>query len=206
MFFNFFANPSADEQSSDDKTGTSSEYSSYGSYESSDDGQDGFIGHYIPRNSFKTNLLSVIFSAASHYIYGIFFNANATVNHRYEYPNIGSMCFVIATALYLIRLDLTLKRLPVESRTWKYSVYKILAVVFLTHLILEGIWQQLVNLTWELVFIGKELLEMLHHETRIAVFQHLSSAITMKTAMYFTYVEGIVILMIVLLNPNTSQD
>lgn len=177
------------------------------SYYSSDDSQErNFIGLYIPRGSFKTNLLSVIFAATSHYIYGIFFNYEAGANLRYGYLNVGSMCFVIATALYLIRLDLTLKRLPIESRTWMYSVYKTLAVIFLTHWLLEGIWQQLANLTWELVFIGKEFLDMLHHETRNAVFQHLSSVITMKMTIYVTYVEGAVILLIVLMNPNTTQD
>ncbi|KAL1458999.1 hypothetical protein WDU94_011018 [Cyamophila willieti] len=57
----------------------------------------------------------------------------------------------------------------------KYSIYKILAVTFLTHLILSGIWQQLVNLTWELTFIFKDFIDMLGTRTGNIVFNRLSS-------------------------------
>ncbi|XP_026688751.1 uncharacterized protein LOC113473245 [Diaphorina citri] len=116
------------------------------------------------------------------------------------------MCFVLATALYLIRLDLSLKRLPIEERTWKYSVYKILAVTFLTHLILAGIWQQLVNLTWEMTFIIKDFIEMLYKNTGNINFHTLSSLITMTTARWITHLEGLGILTFVLLSLSSRPD
>lgn len=158
----------------------------------------------VPKDNFGTNVACIFFSGLSHYVYGIFFNAYETVNSKYGYPNIGSMCFVLATALYLIRYDLSLKRMPIE-RTWKYSVYKVLAVTFLTHLILAGIWQQLVNLTWELTFIIKDFFDVIYQKTGNFIFKDLSSLITMTTARWITYLEGLAILVFVLISLNSRS-
>ncbi|KAI5696539.1 uncharacterized protein LOC108252348 [Diaphorina citri] len=169
------------------------------SYEESEFEEPTFAGvRFLPRENMKTNISSVLLAALSHYLYGIFFNAYETVNSRYDYPNLGSMCFVLATALLLVRLDLSLKSLPIETRTWKYSVYKVLAVIFLTHLVLAGIWQQLVNLSWELFFMGKDCLDVLYAQTNSVLFLKLSELMTMRTAKWVTHLEGLAVLGMVL--------
>ncbi|KAL1454112.1 hypothetical protein WDU94_010396 [Cyamophila willieti] len=153
---------------------------------------------FFPRDHFKPNIASVLFAALSHYLYGIFFNAFEAVNSRYDYPNFGSMCFVLATALVLIRFDLSLKSLPIESRTWKHSVYKVLAVIFLTHLVLAGIWQQIVNLTWELFFLGKDGVNILNAQMEWRILSEISRLMTLKTAKFVTHMEGLAILVMVI--------
>uniref|UniRef100_A0A8D9B5W4 Uncharacterized protein n=1 Tax=Cacopsylla melanoneura TaxID=428564 RepID=A0A8D9B5W4_9HEMI len=161
---------------------------------------------FIPSDNFGTNVACLVFSALSHYVYGIHFNAYESVNSKYDYPNIGSMSFVLATAFYLIWQDLSLRELLMGDRSWKYSIYKILAVTFLRHLILSGIWQQLVNLTWELTFIFKDFIDFLYDSTGNFVFSSISSSITMTTARWITYVEGLGILLFVLYSRNTSRS
>lgn len=155
---------------------------------------------FMPRDNLKTNFACVAFSCLSHYLYGIFFNAYESVNTRYDYPNIGSMCFVMATAIILVRFDLSLKSLRIEAGTWKYSMYKVLAVAFITHLVLAGIWQQLVNLTWELFFVCKDFLEFLNSYSDGGILHMISSRMTTRVVNVLTYLEGMFILAIVLLS------
>lgn len=196
--FNLFPRTKSAEQLIPPKVETVSQDTYDDDYDLSLDDSENRSLRFLPRDNLKTNLACIIFACLSHYLYGIFFNAYESVNSRYGYPNIGSMCFVLATALILVRFDLSLKSLPIESRSWRYSVYKVLAVTFLTHLILAGIWQQLVNLTWEVFFATKDLIDQVNMSRGGGVLGLLSELMTSRTVNMLTHMEGIGILLFVL--------
>lgn len=201
MFYNLFSDKNGKRGHLSSKTAAMSQDSYEDDLSESSNDEDGVgLIPFLPRNNFKTNIACIAFSCLSHYLYGIFFNAYESVNARYDYPNVGSMSFVLATVLILIRFKLVLKSLPIEVRTWKYSFYKVLAVTFITHLVLAGIWQQLVNLTWELFFATKDLLEFLNNHSDKGILHVISENMTSRAVNMLTYLEGLAILTLVIIN------
>lgn len=150
----------------------------------------------LNRTGYKTRVACVLTSVLVHLFRGSLSVAEG-YNETYHYPNAGSLAFVLATSLYAMTLCLHPKSLCIRSSAVQ-SVFKVLLVLIISNILLVAVWQQLVNLTVEVVLLFHDIL---HFFDLPAAF-----LIDNLVSYYLGHVEAFVILAWVLRNLVSSED
>lgn len=112
----------------------------------------------LNRTGLKTKVACILSSVLFHLIRG---SLNEDYNEMYNYPNIGSLAFVLATTLYSMTLCLHPKSLCIRYRPVQ-SIFKVILVIIISNGLLVVGWQQLINLTVEGILCLHDLLLFLN--------------------------------------------
>ncbi|KAI5698831.1 uncharacterized protein LOC113473803 [Diaphorina citri] len=139
----------------------------------------------LNRTGLKTRIAIVVSSLAVHILRGSLFTVPEDYNAIYDYPNLGSLAFVLAMSLYSMTLCLHPKSLCIQSEAAQ-CVFKIILVILITNVLLVFVWQILINLTVELVLILHDILLYLNLPSRFLIDYMVSY--------YLGHVEALVIL------------
>lgn len=105
-----------------------------------------------------TSSMALVVTCLIHFTMGTLFNYP---EDNTRFPTLGSTLFIFATSIYTLSRRLMPCSLYIRSGTLQ-SICKILIVIFISNVLLVGIWIQIENLTVELSYIVHDMLVFLN--------------------------------------------
>lgn len=138
----------------------------------------------LNRTGPKTRAACILTPVFMHLLRGSL-NMSEGYNEIYNYPNLGSTAFVLATSLYIMSLCLHPKSLCIHNSTMQ-SIYKVMLVLIIANIFLVMVWQQMINLTVEIILCLHDILFYLRLPCRYLV--------KYKVAYYLGHLEALIFL------------